>query len=354
MKKALVFGATGQDGSYLADLLLEKGYEVVGVSRRASTDNTQRIKHIADHPNFSFVEGDITDGFCVQTIVDNAKPDEVYNLAAQSHVGTSFSQPSLTWDITGKGCLNILEAIRCLNIDAKFYQASSSEMFGDAYDIDGENKYQNEDTTLQPQSPYAVAKLAAHHAVNVYRKSYGIFACSGILFNHESERRGTSFVTRKITHYIGELKAHMAACEDAEVDYDTMVSTAPKLSLGNLEARRDWGHARDYVRAMWEMLQQPSPDDYVVCTGETHSVQEFLDEAFLVAGIEDYSPFVSIDPDLFRPAEVPYLKGSYDKAKRKLGWEPEISFNELVALMVNHDISSRCKREQSRSTNVKA
>ena len=330
--KAIIFGITGQDGSYLAELLLEKGYEVIGVTRRVSVPTLNRITHIL--PKIKIIEGDITDAFSVSNVIKEEAPDEIYNLAAQSHVGTSFKQPSLTWDVTAGGVLNILEAIRYSGRkdDIKFYQASSSEMFGKNYNLrEGLAemiKYQDEKTPFMPQSPYAIAKLAAHHLVRNYRDSYGIFACSGILFNHESERRGEKFVTRKITKWIGEF---VASGMDAEF---------PALRLGNLDAKRDWGHAEDYVRGMWEMVQHETPNDYVVATGETHSVREFLDIAFKHIGIDDWDDFVVIDPEFYRPAEVDYLLGIPAKAKRVLGWEPEISFQQLVERMVDSDVEA--------------
>lgn len=330
--KAIIFGITGQDGSYLAELLIEKGYEVVGITRRVSVPTLNRINHIL--PKIKIVEGDITDAFSVSNVIKEEEPDEIYNLAAQSHVGTSFKQPSLTWDVTAGGVLNILEAIRYSGRkdSIKFYQASSSEMFGKNYNLrEGFAemiKFQDEKTPFAPQSPYAIAKLAAHHLVRNYRDSYGIFACSGILFNHESERRGEKFVTRKITKWIGEF---VASGMDKEF---------PKLRLGNLDAKRDWGHAEDYVRGMWQMVQHKTPDDYVVATGETYSVREFLDIAFKYVGIDDWENLVVIDPEFYRPAEVDYLLGIPTKAKRVLGWEPHISFEKLVERMVDSDVET--------------
>ena len=330
--KAIIFGITGQDGSYLAELLIEKGYEVVGITRRVSVSTLNRINHIL--PKIKIVEGDITDAFSVSNVIKEEEPDEIYNLAAQSHVGTSFKQPSLTWDVTAGGVLNILEAIRYSGRkDAiKFYQASSSEMFGKNYNLrEGFAemiKFQDEKTPFAPQSPYAIAKLAAHHLVRNYRDSYGIFACSGILFNHESERRGEKFVTRKITKWIGEF---VASGMDKEF---------PALRLGNLDAKRDWGHAEDYVRGMWQMVQHKTPDDYVVATGETYSVREFLDIAFKYVGIDDWENLVVIDPEFYRPAEVDYLLGIPTKAKRVLKWQPHISFEKLVERMVDSDVET--------------
>ena len=332
--KAIIFGITGQDGSHLADLLLDKGYSVVGVSRRASTDNTERIKHILENDNFNLVQGDITDAFSViQIFKEHDDVDEIYNLAAQSHVAVSFKQPALTWDITGKGCLNILQSMIDLDmLNVRFYQASSSEMYGKNYDTRDcltsvDEKYQDEETKFLPQSPYAIAKCAAHYMTRLVREGYGVHASAGILFNHEGPRRGENFVTRKITKWIGEF---VKSGRDPEF---------PKLRLGNLEAFRDWGYAGDYVEAMWMMLQQDSPQDYVICTGETHTIREFLDVAFKHVGIDDWSELVVQDPKFYRPAEVDYLRGCNDKAKKILGWEPKHSFEDLVRIMVEHDIT---------------
>jgi len=366
MKTAVVFGVTGQDGSYLTDLLLSKDYRVIGVARRSSVDTTERLDENIKNVNFTVIEGDITDGFCVSDIINKYEPEEVYNLAAQSHVGTSFKQPTLTWDVTGGGCLNILEAIRVSPRvdDIRFYQASSSEMFGKNFTLTDDGKYQDENTAFMPQSPYAIAKLAAHHLVRNYRDSYGIHASSGILFNHESERRGENFVTRKITKWIGRFLAwekqnsplppSLCRFGTSEEDiymprermYLDMIKTPifPKLRLGNLKARRDWGHAKDYVRGMWLMLQQDEPDDYVIATGETHSVEEFLEHAFRHAGLGNWNQYVYIDPEFFRPAEVDYLLGNPSKARRKLGWEPEIKFRRLAELMTEADINEELRR----------
>jgi len=329
--KAIVTGITGQDGSHLVDLLLSKGYEVVGVVRRTSTPSTERVKHLLKNPNFKLEEGDITDySSIINILTKHSDVNEVYNLAAQSHVAVSFKQPGLTWDITGKGCLNILQAIVDLSLHekVKFYQASSSEMFGKNYDvIDGE-KLQSENTRFLPQSPYAIAKCAAHEAVRLYREAYGLHASAGILFNHEGPRRGETFVTRKITKWIGE---YIKSGKDPSF---------PKLRLGNLEAWRDWGYAGDYVEAMWLMLQQKNGDDYVVCTGETHTIREFLDAAFNYVGIDNWSDLVIQDPEFYRPAEVDYLRGDNTKARTVLGWQPDTSFNHLVEMMMQHDLDN--------------
>lgn len=372
MKKALIFGITGQDGSYLAEWLLGRGYEVTGVTRRVSVNTTERISHIL--PKVNIVEGDITDAFNVMKIIEDAKPDEVYNLAAQSHVGTSFSQPSLTWDVTAGGVLNILEAIRHSDrcSDIRFYQASTSELFGKNYDEKDTGlsllssppkpqmeKYQNEKTQFMPQSPYAVAKMAAHNMVRIYREGYGMHASSGILFNHESERRGEDFVTRKITKWIGKfiafkeslrkeynLKIFKTEFVEDKIIFkcgvtDQVLSSYPKLRLGNLDASRDWGHAQDYVRAMWMMLQRSDPDDYVIATGEAHTIREFLDAAFSRVDIMDWNDYVFIDPEFYRPAEVDYLRGDRTKATKVLGWEPEISFEQLAFKMVDYDVQTQ-------------
>lgn len=330
-KRAVITGVTGQDGSYLAELLLEKKYEVMGVFRRSSTPNFSRLANAVGNKNFHLIEGDLTDEGFLYRLFNDYEIDEFYNLGAQSHVKTSFDQPGTTWDITARGVLNCLEAIRNCSTGTKFYQASSSEMFGKnyttIYDDFGDNpiKFQNEDTPFMPQSPYAIAKLAGHHLVRNYRDSYNIYGCSGILFNHESERRGDQFVTRKITKWLGEFLA-------SEKD-----SKFPKLRLGNLDSYRDWGHAQDYVKAMWLMLQQDNPDDYVISTGETHTVREFLNIAFSYLNL-DYEKYVVIDPAFFRPAEVDFLLGSPSKAIKKLKWKPEISFETLVRRMVDSDV----------------
>tara|TARA_R110002110_G_scaffold251586_8_gene467415 strand:- start:607 stop:1716 length:1110 start_codon:yes stop_codon:yes gene_type:complete len=360
--KAIIFGITGQDGSHLADLLLEKGYEVAGVARRSSVDNTQRIKHLLGVDRFKLVSGDITDCHSIMSILrENDDVNEVYNLAAQSHVAVSFKQPGLTWDSTAKGCMNILQSLVDLNMGwVKFYQASSSEMYGKSYDLSvgqessSQEKYQDEDTKLMPQSPYAIAKCAAHYMTRLYREGYGLHASAGILFNHEGPRRGEDFVTRKITKWIGEfVKWKNQLEEDFTFDFKTSENNIwtlrdnglvfgpqfPKLRLGNLEAFRDWGYAGDYVEAMWMMLQQDSPDDYVICTGKTHTIREFLDVAFKHVGIDDWSEYVVQDPEFYRPAEVDYLRGCNKKAQKELGWKPRHTFGDLVKLMVESDLN---------------
>ena len=337
-KVAIVTGATGQDGSYLSELLLDKGYTVVGLRRRSSSEKgLERIQHLLNNDNFKLVEADITDPANVCWLIQTYLPDELYNLAAQSHVGTSFQQPSYTTQVNLQGPLNFLEAIRLLSPSTKFYQASTSEMFGKNYEQMGDTKYQRETTAFVPQSPYAVAKLAAHEMVRIYRDSYGLYACCGILFNHESERRGENFVTRKITKWIGEF---VASGQDEDF---------PALRLGNLDAHRDWGHAQDYVEAMYLMLQQDEPEDYVIATSETHSVREFLTEAFNEIGITNFEPYVVIDPEFYRPCEVDWLLGHTGKARDQLGWRPKVSFQELVQRMVRSDIDAARKEKLERS-----
>jgi GDPmannose 4,6-dehydratase len=321
MKKALITGITGQDGSYLADLLLEKDYEVHGIIRRASSFNTGRIDHLYNDPTVYGVRlflhyGDIADSTNLVKLLYRIQPDEIYNLAAQSHVRVSFDIPEYTGDVTGLGTVRILEAIRETGLKAKFYQASSSEMFGKVVESP-----QTETTPFYPRSPYAAAKVYAHWTTVNYRESYGLFACSGILFNHESPRRGETFVTRKITRAVARIKA----------------GRQQKLYLGNLDAKRDWGYAKEYVEAMWLMLQQAEPDDYVVATGQTNSVSEFLEEAFSHVGL-DWREHVELDPKYLRPAEVDYLIGDATKARRAFGWQPKVTFKELVQIMVDADI----------------
>ena len=320
MKKALITGVTGQDGSYLAELLLAKGYAVYGIIRRSSSFNTGRIDHIyrdqhEPDSKFHLVYGDLNDASSLNRIIREVQPDEIYNLGAQSHVRVSFDIPEYTGEVTALGTVRLLEAIREAGIRTKFYQASSSELFGNA------PAPQNENTPLMPRSPYAAAKLYAHWMTRTYRDGYGLFACSGILFNHESPRRGETFVTRKITKAAARIHH----------------GRQKKLFLGNLDARRDWGFAGDYVEAMWLMLQQDKPDDFVIATGETYSVRDFLDEAFGHLNL-DWKKYIEIDPRYYRPAEVDFLQGDASKAKRELNWAPKVHFKELVRMMVDSDV----------------
>lgn len=345
MKTAIVTGITGQDGSYLAEFLLAKGYHVIGCQRRSSTNTQNRIQHLLNHTNFKIEEFDLTDPSGCSQLINHYKPQELYNLAAQSHVGTSFKQPTTTFEIDTIGVVNLLEAIKTLSPATKFYQASTSEMFGCNFTTNNNGlKYQDENTELMPQSPYGVAKTASHRMVQIYRAAYNLFSCSGILFNHESPRRGENFVTRKITKWIGEFvrwQNNQGIDNDIAFSQDHIhinKNTFPKLRLGNLEAFRDWGYAGDYVEAMWLMLQQDVADDYVICTGETHTIREFLDASFEHVGILDWSNYVVQDPEFYRPAEVDYLMGSNAKAKEILKWEPKTSFQELAVKMLEHDL----------------
>ncbi len=322
MPKALITGITGQDGSYLAELLLEKGYDVVGMLRRSSTVNFERIDHIQH--DIELAQGDLIDGASMVHVLREHEPDEIYNLAAQSFVQTSFGQPVLTGEITALGVTRLLDAIRMVRPDAKFYQASSSEMFGKVVEVP-----QNEGTAFHPRSPYGVAKVYGHWITVNYRESYDMFASSGILFNHESPRRGTEFVTRKITDAVARIK-------NGQQD---------SLALGNLDAQRDWGHAADYVDAMWRMLQADTPKDYVISTGETHSVREFCEIAFAAVDL-DWEQYVTIDPKFYRPAEVDLLIGDSTLAHKELGWAPTTSFEELVHEMVEADM----RRSKRRAT----
>ena len=314
-KRALITGITGQDGSYLAELLLEKGYEVHGMVRRSSEEKFERIQHL--HGKITLHQGDLLDQFSLAALLSKVEPDEVYNLAAQSFVPTSWSQPVLTGEFTALGVTKMLEAIRHTRPKVRFYQASSSEMFGKVLEVP-----QTEETPFYPRSPYGVAKAYGHHITVNYRESFNLFAVSGILFNHESPRRGTEFVTRKVTYAAARIK----------------LGLQEKLPMGNLDAKRDWGFAGDYVDAMWRMLQQDAPDDYVVATNETHTVRELVEIAFERVGL-DWQKHVVIDPAFVRPAEVDLLIGDYSKAKRKLGWEPRVRFTELVQMMVDADLA---------------
>jgi GDPmannose 4,6-dehydratase len=320
MKTALITGITGQDGSHLADLLIEKGYEVHGIIRRASTFNTRLIDHLYRDPHEPDARmllhyGDLSDGSQIARAIRTIQPDEIYNLGAQSHVAVSFQQPEYTGDVDGLGVIRLLEAIREAELDVRLYQAGTSEMFGDS------PPPQSETSEFRPRSPYAAAKVYAHWLVANYREAYGLYAANGILFNHEGERRGETFLSRKVSRAL----ARIVAGEQSH------------LYLGTLDARRDWGYARDYVRAMWMMLQADTPDDYVIGTGESHSVREFCEHAFAIVGLHS-EPFIKIDPSYFRPTEVEHLRADPTKARGKLGWKPETSFPELVTLMVEHDL----------------
>lgn len=324
MKKAFITGITGQDGSYLAESLLDKGYKVYGLTRRTSTQNFERIKQIVHNPNLELISGDLIDQHSITFALKDIQPDEVYNLAAQSFVKTSWDQPVLTGEFTAIGVTRMLEAVRLACPTAKFYQASSSEMFGKVQEVP-----QTESTPFYPRSPYGVAKVYGHWITVNYRESFNMFAVSGILFNHESPRRGLEFVTRKIANAVARIAL-------GKQEY---------IELGNLEAKRDWGYAKDYVEAMWLMLQQDTPEDFVISTGETHSVEEFLTLACEAAGINDWHSIYKHNPAYDRPAEVDLLIGDPSKAKRVLNWEPTISFNELVKIMVEAELTSEAKSE---------
>jgi GDPmannose 4,6-dehydratase len=337
-KKALITGITGQDGSYLAELLLGKGYEVYGIIRRSSSFNTDRIEHIYQDPHeqgrrLHLVFGDLNDASSLNKILRDVQPEEIYNLGAQSHVRVSFDIPEYTAEVGALGTLRLLEAIRETGLHStRFYQASSSELYGKVQEVP-----QRETTSFYPRSPYAVAKAYAYWITVNYRESYGLFACNGILFNHESERRGETFVTRKVTRGAAAIK----------------LGLQEKLYLGNLEARRDWGYAPEFVDAMWRMLQQDEPDDYVVATGETHSVRELVEEAFGHLGL-DWQRHVEVDPRYFRPAEVDLLIGDASKARQKLGWQPKVTFRELVHLMVDADVADLKKKHHLSADSISA
>jgi len=331
MKRALITGITGQDGSYLAELLLAKGYEVHGVIRRSSSFNTERIDHLYRDPHERGVRlflhhGDLNDASSLQSILAEVQPAEIYNLGAQSHVRVSFDIPEYTGEVTALGAIRLLEAMRKMRVSARFYQASSSELYGKVAEIP-----QRETTPFHPRSPYAAAKAYAFYVAQNYREAYGLHVSNGILFNHESERRGETFVTRKITRAVGRIKQGLQR----------------ELWLGNLDARRDWGHAEDYVDAMWRMLQQDEADDYVIGTGETHSVREFLELAFKLADL-DWREHVKIDPKYFRPAEVDVLLADPTKAREKLGWAPKVSFHDLVRRMVESDLELAAREKRAR------
>ena len=323
MKKgALITGLTGQDGSYLAELLLAKDYEVYGLVRRVTKTNYDNIQHILDKVNI--ISGDMTDTISLARAVNQSKPDEVYNLAAQSFIGVSWNQPHLTMAINGLGPLNLLQAIKDYASTAKFYQASTSEIFGNSHN----NGVQNEDTLPRPRSPYSIAKRTAYDFTRNYRESYNLFTCNGLLCAHESERRGLEFVTRKITSNVAKIYHGLSK----------------GFQLGNMDVKRDWGHAEDYVRAMWLILQQPQPEDFVIATGEAHSIREFVEKSFECAGIKNWEDYVSVDPKLVRPADVFHLVGDSTKARIKIGWAPTITFDRLVERMVKSDIDKLSKK----------
>lgn len=357
IKTAVITGISGQDSTYLAELLLQKGYKVYGTLRRTATRDLSFLSKYGLQ-DVEILDGDLGDAHSINQIVRKVKPTEFYNLGAQSHVGVSFAQPELTLDITGSGVLRCLEAIKNESPATRFYQASTSELFGSNYSVDAEgNRYQDENTPFAPNSPYATAKLYAHNMVRLYRESYKLHASCGILMNHESERRSKDFVTRKITAWFGE---NLHKVQNG-LSFET-------LKLGNLYAVRDWGYAKDYVEGMWLMLQQDKPDDYMLATGEGHSVEEFLMQVFRELKLEknivwdlvappfnryyfvdrhDTTPIIEIDRNLYRPSEVPYLRGNYSKAKRVLGWEPKTSFQELVRIMVEHDVNTAIRTDHS-------
>ncbi len=318
MKNALIFGVTGQDGAYLSDFLVKKGYNVFGTFRRTSHKCFERLEDLNNMKNITTVKADLLDFVSIRDAIKVSQPDEIYNLAAQSFVGTSFQQPLLTSEVTSLGVIRILETVKDLVPDAKFYQASSSEMFGDYAEI------KNEESPFKPRSPYGYSKVFAHHATINYREAYNMFTCCGILFNHESPLRGLEFVTKKITHTLAQIKFRKAE----------------KIKLGNLDSKRDWGFAKDYVEAMWLMLQQKEPDDYVIATGESHSVREFLELASKYMEVGNWNDLVELDKSVMRPSDIKELLGDASKAKEKLGWEPKTKFEDLVKIMVDYDINN--------------
>lgn len=359
----VIFGAGGQDGHYLTSYLLEMGHKVFAVIRRSSVNNAFKLTDYIGHPNFFVVEGDVTDYSSVQAIIRKCKPSQVYNLASQSSVGVSFGQPIYTFQSITTGCLNVLESIRDIDKSCKYYQASSSEMFGAGYSIHKSrgfkvDKYQNEESPMLPQNPYGIAKLSAHNLVRMYRDCYNIYACSGILYNHESPMRGEAFVTRKISKWIGEFsswaeeKVNNPRFRIRLDDPDTIFCSDndrigfPKLRLGDIGIKRDWGHAEDYVRAMYMMMQYSIPDDYIVSTGEAHSIQEFLKEAFSHIGIINPFHHISVDAEFYRPMEAEYISGDSSKIRTVLGWQPKYNFQQLVKEMVEADIKDAKKKRR--------
>lgn len=351
-KRALITGVNGQDGSFLAEILLERDYSVTGLVRRSSTSTTERLDSVLGRDNFNLVEGDVSDFSSISGVIKDSNPDEVYNTAAQSHVQTSFDQPLYTLDTNTKGLVNILECIRQFSSHTKLLQCSTSEMFGNNFDVDKNGKkFQSENTQLVPASPYGVSKVAAHNMIDVYRKSYNLHLSSAITYNHESERRGENFVTRKITKYLGKLVNNLDLYglnlyfEEEEILIkdvtEKTLATLPYLYLGNLDASRDWGYAKDYCEAFTQIVQQETPDDYVICTGETHTIRQFLEEAFSLYTLS-YQDFVRIDPKFYRPLDVEYLLGDNSKITKALGWKPSVDFSQLVRIMVEADV----RREQ--------
>jgi len=345
-KVAVITGASGQDAAYLTELLLEKGYKVIGIRRRTSTDNLWRLRilDVLDNPNLEIVDGDITDLYSLINIFNKYKPDEVYNLAAMSHVGVSFEQPKLTWDITAQGAINVVDAALLVNSKTKVYQASTSEMMGSHFELIGGDKIQNENTKMDGNSPYGCAKFAAHNYMRVLRESNNSFVCCGILYNHGSPLRGENFFERKVTKYVGELInfAYQTVVTPEDVKFfDEHIEhngkSFPKLRLGDLSTYRDMGHSKDYVKAMWAMMQLEKPEDFIICTGVTFQMKDIVKEAFRCVGL-DWEKYVVIDPKFFRPREVEYLRGDCSKAKEKLGWEPKYTLSTMIKEMVEHDI----------------
>jgi len=337
-KRALITGITGQDGSYLAELLLEKGYEVAGVVRRLSTPNTIYLVNLLG--KIKLYDGDLLDQGSLDRAVKDFMPDEVYNLAAQSFVKSSWPQPILTSEVTGLGTTRLLESVRNIKPDARFYQASSSEMFGN-----NPQEFLDETTTLIPTSPYAISKLYAHQMVQNYRESFGLFASCGILFNHESPRRGIEFITRKVTYSVACIKSGIITSKMSNEEKEPLVKNS-KIKFGNIDSKRDWGFAKDYVGAMWLMLQQEKPDDYVVATGVCYSVRDFIQMAFAEAGIEDWENYIEIDARFKRPSDLVYLRGNAKKAKEKLGWEPKTDLQNLIKIMIESDLELVARNEK--------
>ena len=350
-RTALITGALGQDASWLADLLLNKGYCVYSIKRRSSTENDWRVRHLVGVPDYHLMEGELTDPSCMSNLINKIKPDEMYNLAAMSFVAASFEQPTYSFDVNARSVIYMLEAIRNFSPNTRFYQAGTSEEFGSSYSVDEKtgDKYQDENTPLMANSPYAVSKIAAHHAVNLYRRSYGVFGCVGILHNHEGRRRSEEFVTKKITKWIGQFVAHggtnINALLDTSREEYILINDHrfPKLRLGNMNTYRDWSDARDMVRGMWMMLQRDQPEDFVLGSSVARTVKDFCQKAFGCVGISNFMQYIYIDPAFYRPCEVTYLRAKTEKANGVLGWYPEISFDEMVEDMVRFDIEEAKK-----------